>query len=145
MHNKLSFIVKISYICFEFKAFIMKLEICKLFKESTIELKSTHSILCVPIIERICKKMKAGIKFSDIKVDENIIIDGHHRYIASLLADVSLEKQPSYKTSSTVVFDWSIVNLAEDDWDTEAKILIMNKEDAEYNNISLGDLNALLK
>lgn len=123
----------------------MKLEICKLFKESTIELKSTHSILCVPIIERICKKMKAGIKFSDIKVDENIIIDGHHRYIASLLADVSLEKQPSYKTSSTVVFDWSIVNLAEDDWDTEAKILIMNKEDAEYNNISLGDLNALLK
>lgn len=123
----------------------MRLEICKLFKESTIELKSTHSILCVPIIERMFKKMKAGIKFSDIKVDENIIIDGPHRYIASLLADVSLEKQPSYKTSSTVVFDWSIVNLAEDDWDTEAKILIMNKEDAEYNDISLEDLNALLK
>ncbi|MCO5260138.1 MAG: hypothetical protein M9916_08345 [Crocinitomicaceae bacterium] len=123
----------------------MYLEITNLLNENTIQLKSTHNKLCVPIIERICKKMKAGIKFSGIKVDENTIIDGHHRYVASLLAGVTIEKHPSYKTSGAVVYDWSSVQLTEEDWDTKAKILIKNQEDAEYNNITLEKLFELLK
>jgi hypothetical protein len=44
--------------------------------ERKLELKSTHSRLCFPIIDRIYRKMLVGIKFSPIKVDEGIIIDG---------------------------------------------------------------------
>lgn len=46
--------------------------------EKDIELSSTHKKLSVPIINRIYRKMLAGIKFADIKVDNNLICDGHH-------------------------------------------------------------------
>jgi len=48
--------------------------------QTQIELKSTHNKLCIPIIKRMCLKMLNGIKFGDIKVCGDIIIDGHHRY-----------------------------------------------------------------
>ena len=63
--------------------------------ESEKDLKSTHSILCFPIINRIYKKMSIGIKFPSIKVDGDLIIDGHHRYLASLLAGKTLDTIPS--------------------------------------------------
>ena len=89
--------------------------------------------------------MKIGIKFSGIKVDGDLIIDGHHRYIASLLAGVCLEKYPSNKTSATKVSEWNVVEFVEEDWDTDAKILLLNKLDAEFNGLTLEELNELLK
>ncbi|MEP7198006.1 MAG: hypothetical protein ABI851_15920 [Saprospiraceae bacterium] len=89
--------------------------------------------------------MRIGIKFSGIKVEGNIIIDGHHRYLASLLANFGIERYPSNQTSATKVTEWEVVDLVEDDWDTEAKILLMNKIDAKYNAITLENLNELLQ
>ena len=89
--------------------------------------------------------MKAGIAFTGIKVDGDVIIDGHHRYVASLIADVYLDKYPSSKTSATKITDWEDVKLINDEWDTDAKILILNEQDAKYNNISLEKLNEILK
>jgi hypothetical protein len=114
-------------------------------KKSNIDLKSTHERLCFPVIKRLYKKMKIGIKFSGIKVDGDLIIDGHHRYLASLLAGVCLEKHLSNRTSATKVSEWDVVEFVEDDWDTEAKILFLNKIDAEFNGITLEKLNELLK
>ena len=108
-------------------------------------LKSTHERLCFPVIKRLYTKMKIGIKFSAIKVDGDLIIDGHHRYLASLLAEVCLEKHPSNRTSATKVSEWHIVEFDEDDWDTEAKILFLNQKDAIYNGITLEKLQELLK
>ncbi|MCA0427587.1 MAG: ParB/Srx family N-terminal domain-containing protein [Bacteroidetes bacterium] len=88
--------------------------------------------------------MKIGVKFSGIRVDGELIIDGHHRYLASLLAGVSLEMYPSIKTSATKIIEWNNVDFVKDDWDTEVKILLMNKIDAEYNGMSLEKLNELL-
>lgn len=40
--------------------------------------------LSIPIIERIYKKMLKKIKFSAIHVSsDNLIVNGHHRYISS--------------------------------------------------------------
>ena len=89
--------------------------------------------------------MSIGIKFSGIKVADNLIIDGHHRYLASLLANYELERIPSNTTSATVVTDWSLVEFVDEDWDTEAKIKMLNELDAKYNNIPLEDIAALLK
>ena len=46
--------------------------------------------ICLPILNRIYKKMIYDLKFDDMKVYENLIIDGHHRYLASILSEVPL-------------------------------------------------------
>jgi hypothetical protein len=89
--------------------------------------------------------MRIGIKFEGIKVDGDVIIDGHHRYLASLLAGVTLDRFPSNKTSATIVTEWKSVNFDSNDWDTNYKVLMLNELDAKYNNISLENLNELLK
>jgi hypothetical protein len=114
-------------------------------KDQKITLKSTQKKLCFPIINRIYKKMKSGIKFSAIKVDENLIIDGHHRYIASIMAEFPLELIPSNKTSATTIIEWSQILLDGEDWDTTAKINMLNAIDAEFNNISFEKLDELTK
>ncbi len=114
-------------------------------QKNKIELISTHQKLCLPIINRIFKKMAAGIKFSVIKVENNIICDGHHRYIASILANFPLEKTPGNITSATSTVPWESVIFDEEDWDTAAKIKMLNENDAKYNNISIDEIAELLK
>ena len=99
------------------------------------ELSSTQAKLCVPIINRIFKKMSAGIKFSSIKVENNFICDGHHRYIASILASFFLERTPSSSTSATEAVDWKSVIFEENEWDAPELIDFLNRQDAEFNDI----------
>jgi hypothetical protein len=80
---------------------------------------TTHKKLCLPIINRIYKKMINGIKFDDIKVCETLIIDGHHRYVSSLLANIKLDEATSSKTSATIEYGWKEVEFVEEEWDTE--------------------------
>jgi len=89
--------------------------------------------------------MKIGIKFSEIKVDENVICDGHHRYLASVLAKYPLGVAPSLTTSATKVVAWESIFFDEDDWDTSAKVKILNKQDAEFNNMRMDELLEMLK
>lgn len=86
-----------------------------------------------------------GIKFDDIKICGRLIIDGHHRYVSSLLAKVQLESVKSSKTSATIEYDWIHVEFVEEEWDTEEKIKRLNELDAEYNNIPLEKLIDLTK
>ena len=113
--------------------------------EHDIELMSSHTRLCLPVIDRIYRKMRNGIRFSGIKVDGNLICDGHHRYVAALLADFELERIPSSRTSATRTTNWNEVVFVEEDWDTPAKIKMLNEEDAYFNNMTLTQLVELLK
>ncbi|MBV4357891.1 hypothetical protein [Pinibacter aurantiacus] len=112
---------------------------------SEIELRCTQEKLCVPIVERIYRKMRAGIKFPNIKVDDDVICDGHHRYLASLIADYPLDIDPSFKTSATKTVFWKSITFDENDWDTRAKVNILNEHDALYNNIGMDALLEMLK
>ena len=118
----------------------VKNELDELFRSGKIELVSTHGHLSVPIIERIYKKMTLNLKFGSIQVDKNVIIDGHHRYVASLLAKYSLERVPGIKSQAKDTFDWTAVKLSDEDWDTAAKVKLLNEEDARYNGMSLEEL-----
>ncbi len=89
--------------------------------------------------------MATGIKFSNIKVADGLIIDGHHRYLASLLADFKLETVISSSTSATKITDWIAIDYVDEDWDTQAKIKMLNEEDAKYNEISIEKIIELLK
>ena len=110
-----------------------------------LELKSTHHQLSIPIINRIFKKMKNGIKFSEIKIDGDLIIDGHHRYISAQLANYEIKSVPSTKNSNTKLYEWQNVNFVNEEWDTNHKIQYLNKLDAEYNQISIEFINQMIK
>ena len=47
-------------------------------KSQKLALKASQSKLCVPFINRMYRKMKAGIYFLPVKTDGNILCDGHH-------------------------------------------------------------------
>ena len=114
-------------------------------QNNSIELRSTHAKLCLPIINRLYKKMAIGITFSSIKIADSLIIDGHHWYVASLLANSQVEKTRSSTTSATLPIDWLLVEFVEEDWDTQAKIQMLNEEDARFNNVSVEKIAELLK
>jgi hypothetical protein len=124
---------------------ITKEVVLKLLEDKVIKFKSTHTQLCIPIINRLYKKMKLGISFQGIKVAEDLIIDGHHRYLASLLANVTIDVFPTQPSSATIISDWNTVIFVEEDWDTEAKILMWNTIDAQYNSILVEEIIRIIK
>ncbi|MEZ2337615.1 hypothetical protein AB6735_18360 [Mucilaginibacter sp. RCC_168] len=105
---------------------------------------ATQPKLCVPIISRMCQKMSHGIKFDEIKVCDNLIIDGHHRYLSALIMDFELGQVLSNSTSATKKTAWNLVEFDEEDWDTQAKIAYLNKLDAKYNKLEIEFVNQIL-
>lgn len=89
--------------------------------------------------------MCSGIKFSGIKVSNDLICDGHHRYIASILANCPIERIPGMITSSTLEVPWESVTFNEEDWDTSAKINMLNEQDAVFNGFPMDKIIELLK
>lgn len=57
-------------------------------------LRTQQTRVSIPRIERYVRDMLNGDKFPDIKVDGDIIVDGHHRYIASRIANVNIGTVP---------------------------------------------------
>lgn len=109
------------------------------------QLLSTHMRLSFPIILRIYKKMQAGIKFSPIKVDGDLICDGHHRYVAALLSNYPIEKIAWQSSSATSAISWSEVYYDENDWDTAFEVKMRNIQDAAYNDLTVNQIEDLLK
>lgn len=89
--------------------------------------------------------MQAGIKFSPIKVDGDLICDGHHRYVAALLANFPIEKIAWQSSSATTAISWSEVYYDENDWDTAFEVKMRNIQDATYNDLTLDQIEDLLK
>ncbi len=81
--------------------------------------------------------MSHGIKFDDIKICDNLIIDGHHRYLSSLITNFSIGQVPSPKTAATKQVEWNVVEFDENDWDTPLKIAHLNEQDAIYNGLDI--------
>jgi hypothetical protein len=108
----------------------MKDKLIDLMQSGKIELISSHAKLFLPVIERICKKMVIGVQFDPIKVHDKLIIDGHHRYIASLLAGYEIERVPSIRSIAKKETAWELVELIEEDWYTAARIRHLNELDA---------------
>jgi hypothetical protein len=112
-----------------------------------IELKPKQPNMCIPIINRMCKKMKAGIKFSPVKVisEEHLISDGHHRYLASLIVEYPIEIIKTTRTAADAVGDWKSVDFELLEWETEEDIRKFNTIDAEFNNMSIEQIVEILR
>ncbi|AWK07271.1 hypothetical protein HYN56_24785 [Flavobacterium crocinum] len=109
-----------------------------------IKLVSTHNRLSLPVIKRIYKKMKYGIKFDEIKICDHLVIDGHHRYLSSLLAQIEIGTIKTLKTSATKEYKWDEVEFDENDWDTNHKIQYLNEKDAAYNELDVEIVNRII-
>ena len=101
--------------------------------------------LSIPLIIRIYKRMKLGIQFDDIKVYENVIIDGHHRFISSILAGYSIKNVDSLKPEGTDQADWNKVELIDISYYDNSKINNFNKLDAAELKITVEELLELVK
>ncbi|MDB5156102.1 MAG: hypothetical protein JWR50_809 [Mucilaginibacter sp.] len=106
-------------------------------RSSDIPFVATQSKMCIPIIFRMCQKMSHGIRFDEIKVCGNLVIEGHHRYLSALITNFELGQVPTNSTSSTTPIAWDLMEFDEEDWDTPAKIAYLNELDAKYNNLEI--------
>lgn len=110
-------------------------------------LTSKQNRISLPILIRICKKMEQKLKFEAIWVSsDNIIIEGHHRYVASIITGYDLEIVSDYpKPTDLNVFSWADVKFTTEDWDTDVKIRMLNEKDALYNDLSVEEVENMLK
>jgi len=115
-------------------------------KESGKLLKSNQGRISLPVVNRICKKMTQNLMFPDIHVSsEDLIVDGHHRYIASILSNFELGVVHDYPApSKTNEIEWKNVEFTEDDWDSASKIRMLNEIDAKYNNMDIADVQSII-
>lgn len=109
------------------------------------EFKPSQVKLSIPIVRRLYKKMVYGIKFDSIKVCDDLIIDGHHRYVSAVLAKHKLGTIPSSKTSASIAYNWQEVLFLEEEWDTEHRIRRANEIDAQFNDLPIDVLENLMK
>lgn len=114
-------------------------------KNRNLELKSTQHQLSIPIINRMYRKMINGIKFSENQIHEDLIIDGHHRYIIAQLANQEIQSRPSNRNSSMKIYEWENVNFVDEEWDTVHKIQLFNRLDATYNQISIERMDQIIE
>jgi len=105
-----------------------------------------QSKMSIPIVSRLCQKMVYGLKFKPIWISsEGYIVEGHHRYIASIITNYDIEAIHNYPSSGQLnVYDWKDVDFVLDDWDTPSKIDMLNREDALYNDLSLEEVEKLV-
>ncbi len=108
--------------------------------------KPNQNKISLPILNRICKKMQHRIEFPEIWISsENLIVEGHHRYIAAILTEYPIKILNNYPTPTVLNdFEWKIVELVEEDWDTPSKIKILNEKDAKYNNMELSQIESII-
>jgi Predicted bile acid beta-glucosidase len=124
---------------------VTKKDLEEFFQRNQTDYKPTQGKVCIPIINRMVKKMALGIRFDDIKVADGWIIEGHHRYVSSLFADISIGKVPGVRTSATPEHDWTSIEFILEEWDTEHKIKYMNELDAVRNKIPLEEIIEMTK
>lgn len=110
-----------------------------------LDYKPTQDKLSIPLIFRIYKKMKGGLlNFDAIKVAEGLIIDGHHRYIASVAACATIEKFASTINHNQIAFDWQDVKLSTIEYDSATDINYHNYNDAKRNGITIDEIEKML-
>ena len=123
----------------------LEVEIRKLIEGDQLEFLCSQRSISLPIINRIYHKMVLGIKFPEIKVSNNIIIDGHHRYLASKIASIDLQKIHFTEVNNLKSKGWQELLFDGTDWDTPEQIFKHIQTDAQYNKISIEKLLSLLE
>jgi len=83
------------------------------------EYGTTHKKLCYAKIERIYRRVLEGYRFGGIKISNNeLIIDGNHRYIAYKLAEIEFDVIKAGRNFSDEIRKINDIEIdKEHDWD----------------------------
>jgi hypothetical protein len=76
----------------------------------------TQDKISFPLIQRYVQMLKEGKEAPAIHVDDDIIVNGHHRYISGCLYERKPSTVPWTKAPSTPILNWTIVIVVEDDF-----------------------------
>ena len=114
-----------------------------LLDSGSLTLIAIQGEICLPILQRIYKKMKLGIEFDNIRVNGSRIVDGHHRYVCSILSDIEIGINDWPIPSAAVNCSWVDVIINEEDYEDAEMILKHNIRDAELNDVDVNVLNDL--
>lgn len=113
--------------------------------KNRLEFLPTQERISLPIVNRLYKKLLFGVSFPDIKINGNYIVDGHNRYLSSVIAKANINKVECPKPSVIICDNWDEVDFVIEDWDTKYKIKYMNELDAKFNGISLEIMTQIIK
>ena len=115
-----------------------------LIQSEKIELVATQTKISLPIVERMYRKMTAGVSFADIQIVDNAIMNGHHRYLASLLAGYALGRYKGLRPDVKKNVDWKDIHVDGNDWDQPEEIARFDAEDAKLLGISVEELHIII-
>lgn len=94
-------------------------EVEKFLKTEQLSLKPGQSRVSFPIIARIHRRLQEGHEFSHIKVINDVISDGHHRFIChSLLKKEIYWDAAGENTTEQTIVEWKDIELDAIDYDT---------------------------
>ncbi len=95
-------------------------EVKTFIKNTPLNYLAIQPSVSFPILQRIHRRLQNGCNFSPIKINEGIIVDGHHRYICTLILERKVEEVPGGENATKqVTYEWSKVLVDEADFDTE--------------------------
>lgn len=94
----------------------------KFLRENEFEFSSTHKKICFPILKRIYDKLLEGKRFDGIKIEDAIIVNGHHRYICLKFLSLEVETINWTRSPSTEVIPWDLVEIDITEWESDEDI-----------------------
>jgi hypothetical protein len=87
-----------------------------------LEFRPGQNLICFPKIQRIHKRLQKGRVFSPIEVVDDVILDGHHRYICLCLLGLEVKtKKGGRNQSFNTDYTWSDIGIDLDDHDSAAE------------------------
>jgi len=86
----------------------------------SLEIKPGQKKVSYPIIKRIHRRLQDGHTFSNIKIANNVIDDGHHRFVSLSLLGMDINSVPAGENlTEEEKIEWSDVRLIKTDYDTK--------------------------
>ncbi len=99
--------------------------------------------ICFPIIQRIYRKTIIEVQFENINIDNSLLINGHHRYLCSLLSFKNIDTNKWKSPSQIAPLQWNEIEIDLEDWESIEIINRHNFLDAARNNIDVKTLEDL--
>ena len=98
---------------------ITKEEVEKFLSNNVLPFKPGQTKLSLPILQRIHQRVQLDYKFNPVKVDEDRLIDGHHRFICFAILGKQIESIVGGRNNTqNIECSWQEVTREEIDYDS---------------------------
>jgi len=99
-------------------------EVQDFLSKNNFYLKPSQKEVSFPVIKRIHTRLQKGKTFSPIKVCDDKIVDGHHRFICLAILGIDIEEVAGGGNISIKSdFQWTEISVVTNDYDSEEEIL----------------------